>query len=401
MPQIKDVAAVTDGAVVVDDLAYLFANGRFRREQHHGVEVALQGNLVVHAVAYLTQAGCPVEAHGIATEIGDLVGPQCATLGKDDDRYRATLALTYQTLHHLAGVCKRELLEGLVRKYAAPAVEDHDGLCAGLNLRIQILHRGVCVDLQDAVRQVGARVQHAFDQPVVVGTLAFHHVAGDGEGAAREPDEGYAAVEFTANETHRLEHVLEAAHIGHRKLANVVFVAYGMRESRALAGHEIEAEPHGVGHGEDIGKQDGGVELEAVQRLQRDFARVFAILGQPHEGTRARTGFVVFRQVPAGLTHHPDGSVRHRLTHQGAQKDVVLQSGKIHGIPFNEFARFYPPRGFPGPAARPHTMSRLPALPGRCWRVTSRHAGTCAERPSTQAHVRSEPQKPQRIQYVA
>jgi hypothetical protein len=51
-------------------------------------------------------------------------------------------------------------------------------------------------------------------------------------------------------------------------------------ELRAFAVSEVQAEAHRIGHGEDVGKQDRGVELEPRQRLQRDLAGQFRGLGQ-------------------------------------------------------------------------------------------------------------------------
>ena len=39
------------------------------------------------------------------------------------------------------------------------------------------------------------------------------------------------------------------------------------REARTLAGGEIESESHRVRHGQDVGKQDGGIERISIERL--------------------------------------------------------------------------------------------------------------------------------------
>ena len=58
-------------------------------------------------------------------------------------------------------------------------------------------------------------------------------------------------------------------------------------ELRAFALDEIQAQAHRVGHGEDVGEQDRGVEREARQRLQRDFAGELGVLGHRQEAAGA------------------------------------------------------------------------------------------------------------------
>src|SRR3546814_10322700 len=62
-------------------------------------------------------------------------------------------------------------------QHTAPAVENHDCLSACLNLSIQVLLGGLCVDFENAVKQIGTAIQHGFDQPVIAGPLPFYHVA--------------------------------------------------------------------------------------------------------------------------------------------------------------------------------------------------------------------------------
>jgi hypothetical protein len=59
---------------------------------------------------------------------------------------------------------------------------------------------------------------------------------------------------------------------------------------RALALGEGQAQAHGVGHGQDVAEQDGRVQREALQRLQRDFGGVVHIGGQAHEAAGLGAG---------------------------------------------------------------------------------------------------------------
>ena len=79
---------------------------------------------------------------------------------------------------------------------------------------------------------------------------------------------------------------------------------------RAFAGDEGEPQPHRVGDGQDVGKEDGGVQAEARQRLQGDFAGEIGRLAEGHKLSRRLARGAVFRQVTPGLAHHPDGGSR-------------------------------------------------------------------------------------------
>ena len=73
-----------------------------------------------------------------------------------------------QLLEHALRVGQAELLERAVGEHAAPAVEDHHRLRAGVDLRVQVGRHRVGVDGEDAVHQVGPAVEHGLHEPVVV-----------------------------------------------------------------------------------------------------------------------------------------------------------------------------------------------------------------------------------------
>src|SRR5207342_2923209 len=96
-------------------------------------------------------------------------------------------------------------------------------------------------------------------------------------------------------------------------------------ELGAFALDEVQAQAHGVGHGEDVGEQDRGVEREAAQRLQRDFAGEFRGLGHRQEAAGLGARGAVLGQVAAGLAHQPDRGAVDGLTAQGAEETIVFQ----------------------------------------------------------------------------
>ena len=76
-----------------------------------------------------------------------------------------------------------------------------------------------------------------------------------------------------------------------------------LRQMRA--GIERHVHPHRRQRHQDVGKQDGGVDVEPAYGLQRDLARQLRRPAAGEEvGLRAKRA--VFRQVASGLTHDPD-----------------------------------------------------------------------------------------------
>lgn len=130
-----------------------------------------------------------------------------------------------------------------------------------------------------------------------------------------------------------VEHVAQAVEIGGVQAAHVVFGAQRARKARAFAGFERQTEAHGIGNGQDVREENGGVEREALKRLKRHLGGVGGVLGERQEAAGLGAGGVVFGQVPARLAHEPDRRVLGRLAQQGAQESIVLQSlGHVEAV---------------------------------------------------------------------
>ena len=175
------------------------------------------------------------------------------------------------------------------------------------------------------MHQIRARIQHGLDPPIVAGACALDHVAGEGPGATRKADQGYAAVQRGTDRTYGIEHITQFVHVGHRQRRHGCFVVYRMREPGAFAIDETQAQPHGVRNGQDVAEQNRRVERVTLQWLQRNFGRVVGVGRQPHKTAGLGTRGTVFGQVPAGLAHQPYRCVVGGLAQTGAQKSIVVQ----------------------------------------------------------------------------
>src|SRR5207248_1866885 len=83
--------------------------------------------------------------------------------------------------------------------------------------------------------------------------------------------------------------------------------------------------PHGIRNRENVGKEDGRIQRETLERLQSDFGGKRGRLRQREKASRLGARGVVFGQVAARLAHEPDRSVVGRLQSERAQQRVVLQ----------------------------------------------------------------------------
>ena len=61
---------------------------------------------------------------------------------------------------------------------------------------------------------------------------------------------------------------------------NIGFVLQRVGKFRAFAFGKIEAQAHGIGHGEDVGEEDGGIEAEAVDGLEGYFGGQLGVFAQ-------------------------------------------------------------------------------------------------------------------------
>jgi hypothetical protein len=173
---------------------------------------------------------------------------------------------------------------------------------------------------------------------VAVAALPFDHVAGQGEGAAGKADQGHGTVQGAADLGHGIDDIAQmVVGIGGLEIADRPFFPQGPLELGTLALGEIQAQAHGVRHGEDVGEQDGRVQVVARQGLQGDLGGQGRRLAQVQEAARPGTCRAVFREVAAGLAHQPGRRVAGGLPQQRAQEGIVLEGG--HGLVHQMLAR--------------------------------------------------------------
>ncbi len=322
--QVEDVAvAVTETG---QDGGDLFTNAGRAGVEHGGIHVALQRHLVADPALGVRDVGGPVQTQRIATGGGDLLQPLATVLGEQGDRHAATVVLADQAIDDLVHVLQGEVAVIAWGEHAAPGVKHHDCLGTRLDLGVEIGNHAVGQLVEQQVQSLRLCVHHLLDLGERLGAAPLHHVGGQGPGAAGESDERHFAFQLAADGTHRVHHVAEFVfRIRHRQRLHVGHGGDRTLEARAFTLFEVETEPHGIGHGEDVGEEDGGIERIAAQRLQGDLTSQLGVAAQGHEIPRLGAGGLVFRQIAASLAHHPYRGHVHFLAQQGTQVTIVLQ----------------------------------------------------------------------------
>ena len=106
------------------------------------------------------------------------------------------------------------------------------------------------------MQQIRARIHHGFDGAEFFTTAAFDHVAGECERAAGEADEWHAAVQCFTDGSYRVKDVLQFFHVRNLQFGNVGFVLQGTFKFWAFAFGKVQTQTHGVGDGQNVGKQN-------------------------------------------------------------------------------------------------------------------------------------------------
>ena len=89
------------------------------------------------------------------------------------------------------------------------------------------------------------------------------------QGLPAKPMSGTLPCQFAAHQRHGVDDVFEfLPRIRHGELGDIRGAAHRPLEFGAFAGLEFQSQIHGMRNGENVRKQDGGVERVSIDRLQ-------------------------------------------------------------------------------------------------------------------------------------
>ncbi len=108
-------------------------------------------------------------------------------------------------------------------------------------------------------------------------------------------------------------------------------LAHRIVHDRPAADGEFQVEPHRLENGQQIRKDDGGIDPQSLNRRAHHFATERRILAQ-FEKRDLGPHLAVFRHVAARLPHQPDRRYGGRFTATGTHKQTVMPGRLlIHG----------------------------------------------------------------------
>ena len=219
--------------------------------------------------------------------------------------------------------------------------------------------------------RLGMAIGHHPRRRLIRRALSGHHVGRDRPRRAAEADQRDLRIEFAAHAAQRLIDRLELAEVGLPRQRCDLLRRVQRIEPRAFAGLEPHRAAERVGNDQNIREDDRGIEVEAADRLQRDFGGVFRREAQIEKAAGLGAQFAIFRQIAAGLPHHPDR--RHRLPVAGKHFEERFTA---------EFGSMLIPR-----VARHRSLIHCrcglakrdcPRMPSRCRGISSRTSKSAA-----------------------
>ena len=265
VPQVEDVPRAS--ARAFEHIVGAGENAFERPEQPGRIEVALNGPVVPDPIPRVVQRDAPVSANDAAARLANLAQDR-ARADAEMDRWHVVGS---ERVEDAAGMGQDEfaVVAGIQR--ADPRVEYLDRVDAGFNLRDEVVGHQIREQPAEAMPRVGRAVHQRLGLGEAVGVTAFDRIRGERERRSRKADERHPAAERFLDLPDGLKDMRQMlAWIESPQARDVGFVLDGILDCRPFALDEIEPDSHGLEREQQVGKQDGRVDLDAADRLQRD-----------------------------------------------------------------------------------------------------------------------------------
>ena len=202
--------------------------------------------------------------------------------------------------------CEGDGAEQFRRQFPGPTFEQLDGVRPRLDLRFEIVNRGVGEEVEEVAEILPFSIPEAFRRPGQRVCFASAHVAGDRPWRAGEANQGGFRRETGAGEGEGFQRGGESGEQIFRSEADEVGAG---GEGRGKAGAaffgEVEGLPEGGGKEQDVGEDDGGVKPKPPHRLHGCLAGKAGVADEGYKVLGLGAQAAVFRQVASGLAHEP------------------------------------------------------------------------------------------------
>ena len=293
-------------------------------EQRRRVEVALDGAVGADEVPSLVEGYAPVEADHVASRLAHR-GKQGRGAGAEMHHGDAAGA---HRVEDPPRVGQRELAVVARRERAHPRVEDLHGLGSRLDLGEQVIGDDGGEGVREPVPRLGLAVHQGLGSRVVARRAALDGVRGEGEGGPREPDEGHAAGELHAQQADGVEHVAESlAGFEDPEPVDAFDRPHRRIDDRPLALLEPEGDAQRIEREQQVREEDGGVDLDGVDRLQGHLGRELGLAADIEQAV-AFAQRAVGAHVASRLAHEPHRRGVDRLA-AACPEEAIVHGGKL------------------------------------------------------------------------
>ena len=198
------------------------------------------------------------------------------------------------------------------RQRAHPRVEELHGLRPRGDLPVEVVGRHVGEPGEEGVPRRALLAHEALRGEELARGPALDQVRGERERRPREADERHLLAERLPGEPHRLEHVAERiGDVDSGQAPHVLRAPHGAVDTRAVTSRELEADAERLEHEQDVGEEDGRVDAQPLDGLERHLRGGVGRLAQLEEPA-AGAQRPVLRHVPPRLPHQPHGRERRR-----------------------------------------------------------------------------------------
>ena len=231
------------------------------------------------------------------------------------------------------------------RELAHPGVEDIEHIGAGLRLGQQEL-AGCGGKLRHQLVPELRLGEHEDARVFMIAALAaFDRIAGEGKGRSREANQRQSAgIELRAEQPNSFEReVHRFARIWRAERRDVGRTAHRIVDDRSFSLYKGKMEAHPFQGRQNVGKDNGRIEVEGIQRLEGDLGRQLRLFDELEQRVPLAQ-CPVFGHVPPSLTHQPDRRDVGRRAPNAFEKPAFRhrRRGRCHPLhqPATSFAKY-------------------------------------------------------------
>src|SRR5262249_47624471 len=120
------------------------------------------------------------------------------------------------------------------------------------------------------VPDLGFTVHHGLGEDVVAGPAALDCITGKCERCTGESDQGHAPTEDLTGLSYRLGDILQFCTVDRFETLDIRPLTHRIVNDRSLPLGKLQIQSHRLEGQEDIGKDNGGIQWETVNRLESD-----------------------------------------------------------------------------------------------------------------------------------